>query len=544
MKLKKFLPFIGIGTICLPMITSCSSSTLNSFINKLKKDEKSIVKAKKIKHSIKNNRYDSEYYNVYPFNNKVSEFITENRTTYNFEEINQLLDYYNNNLFQINLISNDDALYVGAATPSASGTNYESVWVRDSIWIYKLYKSFATIKPNYSNISKLLLIGIAKYFNTNKQIERMYNAMNNPASVLQDNMQGQMNAVHIRFSPYTLDDVYENGKAQEWTHKQNDALGLFLLELFDAIQNNFLSVNEINDMFKTIPGLIGYLNKLEYWSMEDSGSWEENTARRTSSIGLVTSAYEKFITLYESNNEFKSKYDATINAEQILKANANVDSIKDAITKSYVFIHDSLVNGGECVSYQSTDAKYRQADAALLDLIYPCELSQLKYEDYTNIYKIVVDNLSTDYGVKRYLDDSYQSANFWFNQNQTDIESQKTREKYYIKGSEASWFFNSWLAIADNVILNKFSSNMTQDDLLYFQDQIIVNMNKSLSQITSADYYEANGNKCDKEKLPESINVIVSDSGDWYYLPSPINPLNWSISSFGLAIQSLYEKIN
>ena len=83
---------------------------------------------------------------------------------------------------------------------------------------------------------------------------------------------------------------------------------------------------------------------------------------------------------------------------------------------------------------------------------------------------------------------------------------------------------------------------MTQDDLLYFQDQIIVNMNKSLSQITSADYYEANGNKCDKEKLPESINVIVSDSGDWYYLPSPINPLNWSISSFGLAIQSLYEK--
>ena len=70
MKLKKFLPFIGIGTICLPMITSCSSSTLNSFINKLKKDEKSIVKAKKIKHSIKNNRYDSEYYNVYPFNNK------------------------------------------------------------------------------------------------------------------------------------------------------------------------------------------------------------------------------------------------------------------------------------------------------------------------------------------------------------------------------------------------------------------------------------------------------------------------------------------
>ena len=202
------------------------------------------------------------------------------------------------------------------------------------------------------------------------------------------------------------------------------------------------------------------------------------------------------------------------------------------------------MNGGECVSYQSTDAKYRQADAALLDLIYPCELSQLKYEDYTNIYKIVVDNLSTDYGVKRYLDDSYQSANFWFNQNQTDIESQKTREKYYIKGSEASWFFNSWLAIADNVILNKFSSNMTQDDLLYFQDQIIVNMNKSLSQITSADYYEANGNKCDKEKLPESINVIVSDSGDWYYLPSPINPLNWSISSFGLAIQSLYEKIN
>ncbi|MDE7433720.1 MAG: hypothetical protein K2M43_01035 [Mycoplasmoidaceae bacterium] len=59
------------------------------------------------------------------------------------------------------------------------------------------------------------------------------------------------------------------------------------------------------------------------------------------------------------------------------------------------------------------------------------------------IYNLVNEDLSTPYGIKRYLNDSYQSGNFWFYDYGTTEESQSEREKTFIPNSEASWFFNS-----------------------------------------------------------------------------------------------------
>ena len=72
-----------------------------------------------------------------------------------------------------------------------------------------------------------------------------------------------------------------------------------------------------------------------------------------------------------------------------------------------------------------------------------------------------------------------------------------------------------------------------------------MNLNKSLSQITSNKYYAANGSWSANHCTPESINCIVDQkTNEWFYLPSPINPLNWAMSTLGLAIYELLEVVN
>jgi hypothetical protein len=43
--------------------------------------------------------------------------------------------------------------------------------------------------------------------------------------------------------------------------------------------------------------------------------------------------------------------------------------------------------------------------------------------------------------------------------------------------------------------------------------------------------------------LPESYNIIVKNK-DWWHLSSPIDPLNWSKSSFSLMKENINEIIN
>jgi hypothetical protein len=50
------------------------------------------------------------------------------------------------------------------------------------------------------------------------------------------------------------------------------------------------------------------------------------------------------------------------------------------------------------------------------------------------------------------------------------------------------------------------------------------------------------GSKCTAYSLPESYNAII-DKNDWWFVPSPIDPLNWSRSSFILMKSNINQII-
>ncbi len=117
------------------------------------------------------------------------------------------------------------------------------------------------------------------------------------------------------------------------------------------------------------------------------------------------------------------------------------------IDKGYERITLQLDLGGESPGYLEKDKHYREADAALLNVIYPTNLSKINTRRKEQVLKIV-KKLAGPYGIKRYEKDNYQSANFWFNDIKTDTDqnSHAKREKSFIPSTEAEWFFDSWYA--------------------------------------------------------------------------------------------------
>jgi hypothetical protein len=55
----------------------------------------------------------------------------------------------------------------------------------------------------------------------------------------------------------------------------------------------------------------------------------------------------------------------------------------------YDLIHEQISLGGESPNYATNDKRYRTADAALLNLIFPAKLSGLSIAEKETIYDIV-----------------------------------------------------------------------------------------------------------------------------------------------------------
>lgn len=85
---------------------------------------------------------------------------------------------------------------VCASTRTCEGgdsTNYDAVWVRDSVWAYfGLLQSASTFEE-----SETVLRGLLQYFARPEQIERLKRVTDNP-SIL-DSEEGAMAVPHIRF---------------------------------------------------------------------------------------------------------------------------------------------------------------------------------------------------------------------------------------------------------------------------------------------------------------------------------------------------------
>jgi GH15 family glucan-1,4-alpha-glucosidase len=475
-------------------------------------------------------------YEVIVHNTEISELMQNNYTKITLDKISQIT----NASRTISVIRKQHGTFIEAASFDENDlsegndeTNYDAIWVRDSIWGY--YSLLTDSK--HENDAKEVLLTILKYFT--KQKNRFFKVIENPELLNLPGMEGEMFAPHIRFNSSSpqFDDVTEEGKAQSWTHKQNDALGLTLIATSDAISNGILSVEEIGDSILSIVMIVTYLNVVEFENMPDCGAWEEQPARiNTSSIALVTAGLER---LKEAPSAFSKAYMSEGLKNQVPKFQ-EISKLDMMIDRGYNRIRKNIKLGGESPEADTNSAQYRTADAALYATIYPAKLKQLSIDEKNQILEIN-SKLIGEVGIRRYFKDNYQSGNFWFNDIKTDAdpESMKKRQDSFIKGSEAQWFFDSWVGLC---ALEMYEETQNSEYL----DLTFKHFNRSLSQITYGGdnkLFGANGQPIAKKSFPESYNTVISDTENKLFIPSPITPLNWAKGSFNLLLTKLSEII-
>lgn len=427
-------------------------------------------------------------------------------------------------------------------------TNYDAIWVRDSVWVlYSLLDD-----PTRKDDARRLILGLWDYYATDHQIQRLKNIIQNPKLI-----SNKMEVPHIRFDGNSpkLEDMMANGKPEEWNHLQMDAHGLFLSGLWQSLHQEIINKNDFTKERQEVLTLFPvFFEKARFWELEDAGAWEEINRRNSSSIAIVTRA----LGLWQSEKTL----------EKTLKLPRKL--LAELVKKGLATVRRQIALGGESPDYNLyKDANlFRRADAALFNLVLPTPLPGLNEQELRHTLAII-ESLKRPAGILRYQNDSYQGGNYWIeNPVKPPVKKNLTKEsaptpsetgdtsglseflgrlEKLPPGTEAQWFFDSKLALM-RLELRKFALKR-KDHQQAEQDLTLASLHikRALGQMTGHRgdrlLVTADGRPVKDWLLPESINTVLMD-GKVYLLPSPIAPLNWAKASMSLALHRMSEALN
>lgn len=412
--------------------------------------------------------------------------------------------------------------FVQAANREGDDTNYDAIWVRDSVWVY-----FSMLESGQTEKARKIILALWDYYSSPDQISRFRSVIRNPSLSM-----NPMMVPHIRFNGKdpNFSDVLKNGKPEEWNHRQNDAHGLFMLGVATGYEQGLLKDSDFTLARKmTLDLFVPYMSAIEYWNYPDAGAWEEISRINTSSIAMVVKALEN---------------------SQALQKNKlvtwNPSLLNRLIDQGYKRIRTQLSQGGESPSHPPGSPEYRREDAALFNIFLPFPLKKLDHGEKL-LTLTILEKLIRPYGVIRYPLDSYQSGNYWVkDKRRTDLPELtgdsstsaafKARFGQFIPGTEAQWFFDSKLTM--------IYLQLAQSDSKYLH-QAKLHFKRALGQVTAADgkVIAADGKPAPNLSFPESVNTLVHD-GRWTQVPSPITPLNWAKASFSMALKRMKDSLS
>jgi phosphorylase kinase alpha/beta subunit len=407
---------------------------------------------------------------------------------YNKEDIENILFILNNHeTFDFRPLNNG----LFSAVPESERTKYTGysyVWVRDNIHVahahYVSCKQDAAVKT---------LGTLMEYFYKHKH--RFENIIENRAD-----FNNPMERPHIRFDGNTLSEVN-----QKWAHAQNDAMGYFLWLFCKCACDGFIALDEKAKYM--LPLFAKYFDKVKFWQDEDSGHWEEVRKISASSIGTAVAGLEMLKRLRLDDSQ---------------------------VNEAFL---DNLINMGKNSLYsilpfecrQAETIKNRRYDAALLFLIYPLNILDAAMSDA--ILTDTIENLKGEYGIKRYIGDSYWAADYkkkiQENLRTADFsETLEQRDTLLKAGEEAQWcIFDPIIS----VIYGIRYSETADDNFLKLQTYFF---NRSLGQLTYENHPHG-GMKCPESYYLENGKYVTND----------IVPLLWAKANLMLAINQMKKSL-
>ena len=185
------------------------------------------------------------------------------------------------------------------------------------------------------------------------------------------------------------------GRSRRWPsngqHAQNDALGYLLWLSSQLIRDGWLKPGAAQILI--LGELVHVLRRHRYWEDEDSGHWEEARKIEASSIGAASRGCVSC-----------GVWSPRPSRRGLCPPHAPVTpELLDTLIESGLNALNAILPH-ECTQ----PGKERQADSALLFLIYPLDVVQGETADA--ILRTVRTHLQGEHGIRRYLGDSYWCA--------------------------------------------------------------------------------------------------------------------------------------
>jgi hypothetical protein len=380
------------------------------------------------------------------------------------------------------------AASMDSATAAQSG--YWNVWVRDNVYVALAHK----VGGDRAAASKSMQTLANFYRKYRDRFTDIVEGRVNP------NL--PMTRPQVRFDGVKLIEI-----DARWAHAQNDALGYFLWFYCRLAGADCLVPDgELLALFAL------YFEAIRYWEDEDSGHWEETRKVESSSIGAVVAGLRALRKLFAQGKAPLCQFE---------RRRITRDSLDELIAAGEQAL--AAILPAECV--QPEPLKYRRYDAALLFLVYPLEVV-----DDTMAQRIVgnvLEHLQGTHGIRRYLGDSYWTADykekFPAEQLTADVsECQEKRDALAMSGEEAQWcIFDPIVSV---IAGRRYLRTRDPADL----ERQIHHLNRSLGQITGPD--------CPQGELrcPEAYYL---EHGR--YVPNDHVPLLWTQANLWLALQAM-----
>lgn len=375
-------------------------------------------------------------------------------------------------------------------------TGYSHVWIRDNIHVahsmYKLGFADAAVR----NV-RALIGYFSKY---QRRLTDIIDGVADPSV--------PMNRPHIKFDGRSLEELSE-----KWPHAQNDALGYFLW-LFCKLAEEGALVPGVEEL-----GILGlfprYFEAVRYWQDEDSGHWEETRKISASSIGVVMAGLTELQKLSKRTGPLRDHHGGLI----------AVNAVEALVERGRTAL--AAILPSECI--QEDPWKRRRYDAALLFLVFPLQILPGQMAD--RIAGEVLHHLQGDFGIRRYLGDSYWAPDYKKKldpaERTADVSDDVSARNRLLPsiGQEAQW------CIFDPIVSCIFGLKFKSTGLPEYLTAQIEYLNRSLGQITAVDLQGVQGFRC-----PE---LYYLEGGR--YVPNDHVPLLWTQANLMLALKFMED---
>ncbi len=390
-------------------------------------------------------------------------------------------------------------LYPAAHVADDDPSGYSSVWVRDNVHV-----AHALLVDGHVDRAVHTVRGLLAFLGT--QLGRV------EALIAGDlDHREPMNRPHIRFDGNKLVEINER-----WAHAQNDALGYLLWIVSRLLRLGHLSLT--SETAEALAALVLFLRHIDFHQDEDSGHWEETRKQSASSIGVATAGLNE-LRLFAEQHETSLPWQ--FHGQTVTRA--TLDELIQA-GRSALEHHLPFESRGH------DPRTRREADAALLFLIYPLEVVDESQAEA--ILHVVLRDLQGEIGIRRYRGDSYWCADYKQRlspqQRSADYsEDLAARDALLRAGEEAQW------CIFDPIVSAVYGERYLRTGNERSLEWQTYYLNRSLAQLTADD------SRFGALRCPESYYLEAGR-----YVPVDQTPLLWTQANLLVALRLLERNLS